>query len=125
VTYRWVLVWMTGYIDTLYTLVENTVNYSAVDIPTLYRSLLHTVVSSESRPPVVCDSLVQIFGQKFNEKRGFKISELYVNLRKFHALYEINLVRSQYHNFCATWVPKMATSACITNRMATALTFFF
>jgi hypothetical protein len=45
-TYRRVLDWMIGFLDTLYTQVVITINYSAIAISTLYSSLLHTSVSS-------------------------------------------------------------------------------
>jgi hypothetical protein len=41
VTYRRVLDWMIGFIDTLYTPLGTTGNYSAIAISTLYSSLLH------------------------------------------------------------------------------------
>jgi hypothetical protein len=46
VTYRRVLDWMIGFIDTLYTRIVTTINYSAIGISTFYSSLLHTLVSS-------------------------------------------------------------------------------
>jgi hypothetical protein len=46
VTYRWVLDWMIGIIDTLCIQLVTTINYSVIVIPTIYRSLLHTPVSS-------------------------------------------------------------------------------
>jgi hypothetical protein len=46
VTYRRILDWMTGFIDNLYTQLGNTGNYSTIAIPTLYSSLLHSLVSS-------------------------------------------------------------------------------
>jgi hypothetical protein len=42
VTYRWVLDWTIGFIDTLYAQLKTTGNYSAIAISTLYSSLLHT-----------------------------------------------------------------------------------
>jgi hypothetical protein len=42
VTYRRVLDWMIGFIDTLYIQLGTTGNYSATAIPTLYSSPLHT-----------------------------------------------------------------------------------
>jgi hypothetical protein len=46
VTYRRVSDSMIGFIGTLYTQLGTTGNYSAIAIPTLYRSVLHTVVYS-------------------------------------------------------------------------------
>jgi hypothetical protein len=46
VTYRLVLDWIIRYIDTVHTPLGSTGNYSAVAIPTLCRSPLHTPVSS-------------------------------------------------------------------------------
>jgi hypothetical protein len=57
VTYRQGLDWMIGFIDTLYTPLEATGNYSAIAIPTIYRSLLHTLVSSVSVRLSACGSL--------------------------------------------------------------------
>jgi hypothetical protein len=37
---------MTGFIDALYTQLETISNYSAIAIPEIYKSLLHTLVSS-------------------------------------------------------------------------------
>jgi hypothetical protein len=45
-TYKKVLHWMTGFIDTLYTQLGTTGNYSAIAISTLYSSLSHPLVSS-------------------------------------------------------------------------------
>jgi hypothetical protein len=42
VTYTQVLDWMIGFIDNLYTQFGTTGSYSAIAIPALYRSLLHT-----------------------------------------------------------------------------------
>jgi hypothetical protein len=53
VTYRWVLDWMIGFIETLYTPLGSTGNYSAITIPTLYRSLTHTSVLRLLRSPLV------------------------------------------------------------------------
>jgi hypothetical protein len=46
VSYRWVLDWMIGFIDALSIPLGTTGNYNAIVIPTLYRSLLHKLVSS-------------------------------------------------------------------------------
>jgi hypothetical protein len=46
VTYRRVLDWMIGIINTLHIQLVTTINYSAIAIPTIYRSLLHVLVSS-------------------------------------------------------------------------------
>jgi hypothetical protein len=41
-TYGWVMDWMIVFIGTSYTVLGTTGNYSAIAIPTLYNSLLHT-----------------------------------------------------------------------------------
>jgi hypothetical protein len=54
------LVWIVGFIATLYTPLGITGNYSAIVISTIYSSLLHTLVSS------VCYTLHQSFpGNRF------------------------------------------------------------
>jgi hypothetical protein len=48
VTYRRILDWMIGFIDTLFTPLGTTGKYSSTAISTLYSSLLHTLVSQSS-----------------------------------------------------------------------------
>jgi hypothetical protein len=49
---------MIRFIDTLYILLVTTGSYNSIAIPTLYRSLLHTLVSSVCPAPFVLASAV-------------------------------------------------------------------
>jgi hypothetical protein len=53
VIYRWVLDWMFGFIDTLYTPFGTTGNFSAIAIPILCVSVTHTSVLSLLHSPSV------------------------------------------------------------------------
>jgi hypothetical protein len=60
VTYKTgVWIWMSGFIDTLYTVHGTTGNYSAVAIPTLYRSSLHTLGFSVLTSRILATDLSQ------------------------------------------------------------------
>jgi transposase len=78
------------------------------------------------RPNVVSNELVRNVNQKVCERRRFTISELSCELPQISrtVLYEIVRVRLGYHKFSAKWVPKMLTRAHLTQRMASALTYF-
>jgi hypothetical protein len=70
-------------------------------------------------PSVVSDDILQ------SERWRFTISEVLCEFPQIPrtVLYQIIIVRLDYHKFCARWVPKMLMCAHKMQRMASALTF--
>jgi hypothetical protein len=73
----------------------------------------------------VVSDLVQSVDQKICESQHFTISELSCEFPKIlcTVLYQIIVVRLDYHKFSTRLVPKMLTGAHKMQRMASALTF--
>jgi hypothetical protein len=78
------------------------------------------------RPSVVSDDFVQAVDQKISERRCFTISEFSCEFPQIShtVLYEIITVRLGYHNFCASWVPKIFLGEWKTQRNASAFVDF-
>jgi hypothetical protein len=79
------------------------------------------------RTSIVSYDLVQSVDQKFCERWCFTISEVSCEFPQISraVLYQIFTVMLRYHKFRARWVPGMFTGVHKTQRMASALTFFY